>query len=154
MNSPKGVITSEIREMLTEEKSGLLGSLSRQQDIVRMSLSEFEQQDYAIEITVGWLEDTIWFVPRPGQVQVLLDAGVRRGRIWTCRELLDFDSFDGICRSDLESIVKIKATFGAEIVSVEIAQEPVVEASLRDNEPGFGSNTANNESFGVTAHGR
>ena len=124
VDSPKGVITPEIQETLHEMKSDLLVALSLEQQVLEMSLGDFAQQGCAIEVKVEWLEDTLWFVPCPEQVQALLNEGVPRGRIWTSRELADLMSVSGMPRRDLVNIAKLKAAFGIEIVSVEGVTEP------------------------------
>lgn len=123
VNSPKGVVTSRIEETLRELKPDLLELLSLEQRIVDMSLSDFEQQNHAIEVRVTWLEDTLWFVPHPDHIRILLNDGVRRGRIWTSRELADLMSLSKMPRRDLMNIASFKAAFGAEIVTVESTKE-------------------------------
>ena len=124
VDSPKGVITPEIQETLHEMKSDLLAALSLEQQILDMSLGDFAQQNQAIEVKVEWLEDTLWFVPCPSHVQALLDEGVRRGRIWTSRELADLMSISRMPRGDLVNIAKFKAALGIEILSIEEIKEP------------------------------
>lgn len=119
VDSPKGVITPEIRETLCELKPDLLEVLSLERKLVDMSLTDFEQQNQAIEVKVEWLEDTVCFVPRPEHVQILSGAGIRRGRIWTSRELADLLSISRMPHRDLMNIARFKAAFGAEIVTVE-----------------------------------
>jgi len=42
----------------------------------------------------------------------------RRGRIWTAAELTDLLSIPGLGSNEIESIGRLKAEFGAEILSV------------------------------------
>ena len=86
--------------------------------VLDLSLSEFERQGYAIEARVPWLEETLWFVPRPEQVATLMKEGISRGRIWTAAELTDLLSIPGLGSNEIESIGRLKAEFGAEILSV------------------------------------
>ena len=70
-------------------------------------------------LQVPYLDQTIWFVPTPGNAVRLVAKGVGRGRIWTADELWDLVSIPSPRRADLERIVRLKLAFGAEIVDVE-----------------------------------
>jgi len=118
VDAPAGMITAEIRQALAELKPDLLGLLVEEQRLLDQSLDEFARGDRAIEIRVPWFPDTLWFVPRVEHVEVLVREGVARGRIWTAGELIDLASVDGVTPADIERIGRLKAKFGAQIVSM------------------------------------
>ena len=116
VRAPKGAVSDEDRLALRTCKDALLKQLVAEARIVELSLQDFGRQEYGIEVSVPWLDVTLWFVPGPHSIDPLLQRGVRRGRIWTARELIDFGN---ATRDDIRSLVRLKAAFGAEIVSVE-----------------------------------
>jgi hypothetical protein len=118
LEAPSGAITPEHRETLRAAKLELVRVLEKEGQVLEMSLREFEQHGCPIEVTVPWLEHTLWFVPRADDVGKLMAEGVGRGRIWTTRELRDLLSIPAICRDDIHNIGRLKAAFGAGIVSV------------------------------------
>ena len=87
-------------------------------EFLEMTLGEFQKWDHAVEVAVPWLSETLWFVPGPDQVDMLLGEGVARGRIWTAGELSDLINLPGVTRQDIENIGRLKAGFGAEVLSV------------------------------------
>ena len=119
VGSPRGVITPEIREVLSELKPDLLEALEIERGVLGLSVREFIQQNQAIEVKVPWLKDTLWFVPSVRMIPGLMADGVSRGRIWTGRELLDLCSVAEMPREDIVNIAKLKAALGIEILSVE-----------------------------------
>jgi TubC N-terminal docking domain len=118
VDAPAGMITAEIRQALAQLKPDLLGLLVEEQRLLDCSLDEFAGGDRAIEIRVPWFDETLWFVPRVEHAEVLVREGVARGRVWTAGELIDLASVDGVTPADIERIGRLKATFGAQIVSV------------------------------------
>lgn len=119
IESPKGVLTPEIKKTLEQLKPDLLSRLSEEACILEMSLDEFERGGHAIEARVPWLGETLWFVASAQDVAILLAEGVARGRIWTASELRDLSTLPGVARDNFVSISRLKVGFGATIVSVE-----------------------------------
>ena len=118
VDAPKGIVTSETKDMLRTLKPDLLRTLDREREFLGMSIEEFEKQDSAIEVRVPWLSETLWFVPRIEHIEILVREAVRRGRIWTAAELTDLLSIPGLGSNEIERIGRLKAEFGAEILSV------------------------------------
>jgi len=83
-----------------------------------MTVSEFEAAGAALELRVGWTDESLWLVPRACHVEILIRQGIHCGRIWTVRELAEFLAAPGLTRADIEKIVQIKAAFGAVIIDV------------------------------------
>ena len=81
-----------------------------------MTLSRFAIEGHPLEARVPWWDETIWFVPGAGDVQVLLEAGVERGRIWTAAELQQIAAPEGLVDTELRSIATIKAAFGCTVL--------------------------------------
>jgi len=96
--------------------------------LAELSLSEFAEQDVALELRVEWLDQTLWWVPRTEHVDQFLKQGVARGRIWTARELMDLADLPGRTRDDIEKIARLKLAFGAEIESVGPASDADADA--------------------------
>lgn len=116
VRAPRGTISEEERRTLRRYKAKLLQRLNVETRLLDLSLDEFSRQPYGIEFAVPWLAETLWFVPGVLSVEVLIGRGVRRGRIWTARELMDLGKTTG---DDIRSLAHLKATFGAEILSVD-----------------------------------
>ncbi len=90
-------------------------------EIQRMSLSQFAREGRAIEVRVPWLDVTLWWVPTADHIDPLLRRGVHRGRIWTARELSDLMKIRQGCGEVARTLARIKLTFGAELVSVDVS---------------------------------
>ncbi|MBZ5639929.1 MAG: hypothetical protein LAO51_14375 [Acidobacteriia bacterium] len=119
LDAPSGAITPEHRETLRAAKLELVRVLEQEGQVLEMSLREFERCGYAVEATVPWLSETLWFVPRVEHIRVLMADGVRRGRIWTARELTDLLSISGMNPQDIAGFARLKAAFGIDVFSVE-----------------------------------
>ena len=119
LHGPRGAIDPELLDQVRARKPDLIAWLGHRDCLLEMSLREFEQQGLAIEMRVPWVDGTLWLVPKAPHVAALLRQGIRRGRIWTLRELADFVSAPGVTRQDIANIARLKVAFGAEIVSIE-----------------------------------
>ena len=84
-----------------------------------MRLSQFDQSGLTIEVSVPWLEETLWFVSGPGHLEPVLAAGVSRGRIWTASELHNLLTTTGLTDADIVTMARLKAQFDGEVVAVE-----------------------------------
>jgi len=115
---PKSALTAEDLEMLKVLKDEVLARLSEEDCILGLSLREFERSRQALELRVPWLEDSLWLVPRAGDVPTLVGEGIPRGRIWKVREMADLLSIPSITPTEIERIGRLKVEFGAEIISV------------------------------------
>ncbi len=118
LHGPKGAIDPNLLEEVRAHKPDLLAWLGHRDRLAEMSLDEFSRQESAIEIRVHWLPETLWFVPGVSRADALVGQGVPRGRIWTAGELADLASVPGVTREDIRNLARLKAGFGAEIVSV------------------------------------
>ncbi len=121
VEAPGGVLTNEDREALVAAKHLVLKRLVAESRLMEMSLAEFEREGLAIEISVPWLDETLWWVPRIEHIADLVQHNVARGRVYTAKELTNLTSLleSGATARDLKGIGKLKAALGAEIVSVE-----------------------------------
>ena len=118
IRAPRDVVSDRDRETLRDLKPDILKRLRREQHLLELSLDEFAQQDYPIELAVPWLEETIWFVPSVEHIEDLVNDGVHRGRIWTARELKDLSSVPRLTEQDLVALSRLKLAFGGKILSV------------------------------------
>ena len=118
VRAPRGVVSDSDREALQGLKPALLKHLRLENHLLRLSLDEFAQQDHSIELAVRWLEETIWFVPKADFINQLVRNGVRRGCIWTARELNDLSSIPSLTEQDLVALSRLKLAFGGEVLSV------------------------------------
>ena len=119
VSAPQGIGSEGLRAQLVTHKSALVDHLHLEAEVLRLSLDEFERQDRAIECTVPWLKDSIWLVPTLPHVEELVRRGVARGRIWAPGELRDLMSAPGLHGRDAQLVGKLRATFDAELISIE-----------------------------------
>ncbi len=153
VNARRGVVTSEEQEALRATKPEVVSFLAEEERILGMSLSDFEKQDTAIEIRVDWLRETLWFVPAPTHADMLIKEGVRRGLIWTVKELTDLTNLPGVTRANIESIGRLKAGFRAEIVSVEQWQNDPLGHPVAPLEGGNRCSACHGTRFWRSIHG-
>jgi hypothetical protein len=92
-------------------------------EILDMSISRFAQAGRAVEVRVPWLDDTLWWVSGLEQVKRLLDRGVSRGRILTAGELANLGKVTGTHLNDAIRLVRMKAAFGATLLSVDLLSD-------------------------------
>jgi hypothetical protein len=118
LRGPKGAVDPSLLGEVRENKAELLTWVANVERLLGMPVSEFERQTSAIEMRVGWWEETLWLVPRACHVEGLVRDGIARGRIWTVRELAGFLAAPGLTRNDIEKIAHLKAAFGAVIIDV------------------------------------
>lgn len=121
VEAPEGTLTPEIRQLLSAIKPQIISRLDQETHLLSLSLSEFAAQDLAIELAVPWLEETLWWVPRPEHLAELARAGIRRGRVFTADELTNLTSVlygTPEPRADLEGIARLKVSMDATIVDV------------------------------------
>ncbi len=123
VSAPRGAVSEQTRDALRGHKAELLTRLRLEARLIGLSLDDFAEQDYSIELAVPWLEETIWFVPRAEHIDDLVRDGVHRGRIWTVSELKDLLSATGLTEQDLISLGRLKLAFDGEVLSVA-AEEP------------------------------
>lgn len=115
----KGGLTPELRETLTTHKADLLAALSLEDRLLQMPLDQFEREGCPIAIKVPNFPETLWFAPGDREREVLVTKGIRRGRIWTARELMELSKTPSFSREQVQTLARIKAAFDAEVVSVE-----------------------------------
>ena len=118
VSAPRGAVSQQTRDALRGHKAELLTRLKLEARLFELSLDDFAEQDYYIELAVPWLEETIWFVPRADFINDLVRDGVCRGCIWTARELKDLSSIPSLTEQDLVVLSRLKLAFGGEVLSV------------------------------------
>lgn len=123
VDAPRAALSETERLALKAVRDELRSHLEIERAVIGMSFEEFAQADFAIEIAVPWLDRSLWLIPHAKYIDQLLAQGVERGRIWTAAEMADLYTIDGVEPSDRVSIAKLKATFGATVLSVEPRQE-------------------------------
>jgi hypothetical protein len=111
-------LPGDLMDALRENKSDVIGVLST----LRMSLSQFEGGDCALEIRVDWFPQGIWFVPTEAEAAYLVSEGESRGRIWTARELADLISTPGLKLEEIRTIQAIKEEFDGHLSGVRKAE--------------------------------
>ncbi len=125
LDAPAGVLSPEVLDRIAESKPRLLRLLTDELRLLDLHLSRFAVEGRAIEVQVPWWDETIWFVAGAGDVQVLLEAGVGRGRIWTAAELQQIAALDGLADPELQLISRIKAAFGCTVLeAVALGPDP------------------------------
>ncbi len=92
--------------------------------LLPLPLDRFPREGCPLEVSVPWLEGTLWFVPGEAEVEALLREGVaHRGQIWTPRELEDLLTIPGLTQDQVQTIAQVKLEFGGEVVSVSRQRE-------------------------------
>jgi hypothetical protein len=71
-----------------ERRSGEPGFADWVAQAIGLPLGRFEQEGGPLEVRVPWHPATLWFVPDELHAEMLICEGVRRGRIWTAKELM------------------------------------------------------------------
>ena len=104
----------DLMEALREHKPEVLEVLA----VTELTLTQFEQGNRAIEITVSWLDGPIWLAPTKSEAATLMSEGVCRARIWTVRELRDLMSIPGLELEGVRSIQALKDEFGGHLAEV------------------------------------
>jgi hypothetical protein len=117
--SPKSALTPELRETLRTHKADLLTALSVESRVLEMPLPQFEREGCPIEIRVPSFPETLWFVPGSKERDALLIQGIRYGRIWTARELMEVWQAPAPKPGHAQSLARIKVEFDAEVLTVE-----------------------------------
>jgi hypothetical protein len=84
-------------------------------DLLGMPLDRFAREGACIELRVPWLAVTLWFVPEERDAETLERGGVKRGRVWTARELLDVVAVGGRTRGAVRTIALAKLAVNGEV---------------------------------------
>jgi hypothetical protein len=85
-----------------------------------MPLDMFAREGALLEVRVPWLDVTLWMVPAARDVSRLMAEGVRRGRIWTAAELMQFMSIADRTPEGVKTITHAKVELDAEISDVRV----------------------------------
>ena len=117
VDAPSGTVTASDRDLLKKNKPDLLDFLRREQRVVNLTIEEFRQAGLQLELTVPWLDETIFFVPTALAAARLGERGVGRGRIWTADELSNIAEIDS--PTDIPTIGRLKGRLGLEIISAD-----------------------------------
>jgi hypothetical protein len=120
--APRSLLTPQLREALLARKTGILEQLQREARVAQMSLEQFQQTGFFLEVRVSWLPTTLWFVPSSEHADVLVKQGISRGRIWTAAELGMLWSLPERTRDRACTIGTVKTELDGEVVSAEQIQ--------------------------------
>ncbi len=126
VDAPRGVLSDYDRAALSTTKPLLVERLALETKLLDMSLEEFGSEGFSIQIRVPWLDETLWWVPRSEHVDILVQQGVSRGRVYTSSELTNLTNLldAGAESPDVQGIARLRLTLDATIVGVEEAAEP------------------------------
>lgn len=83
-----------------------------------MPLDVFKTDGALLEVSVPWLDVTLWFVPTKDDANVLLEEGVTRGRIWTSGELMDLMTAAPLTGETVRTIALAKIEFDGDVIVV------------------------------------
>lgn len=101
-----------------ERRSGDTGSADWVSQVVGLPLGRFEREGGPLEVRVPWHPDTLWFVPDERHAEMLVCEGVKRGRIWTARELSDVMALRERTPEVVRALALAKIEFDGDIVEV------------------------------------
>ncbi len=85
---------------------------------LRMPLDEFQRAGASLEVRVLWLDVTLWMVSTDRDGAQLMAEGVRRGRIWTAAELMQFMAVADRTPEVVKTVTHAKIALDGEITEV------------------------------------
>lgn len=88
-------------------------------DLLAMSLDRFVREGQLVEVRVPWLEITLWFVPEERDAEMLGREGVKRGRVWTARELLAVMTLPARTPATVRTLALAKVELDSDLVDVQ-----------------------------------
>jgi hypothetical protein len=115
--APKELVTPELLDALRELKREVLDLLRWETCFLEAPLSVFGQSELRVELHVAGLAETIWFASNQSQVELLLQEGVARGRIWQAEEIRILWAWDGDHQQVLQ-VIKSKLAFNSILTQV------------------------------------
>jgi hypothetical protein len=121
---PVSRLTPNEQEALRQHKAEIMTLLERSPvppdplEVARILGLQISQLDRMVEIRVPWLPVTLWFVPGPAEVEILVAEGVTPGRIWTSLELLQALAIPDITTAGVRRLAEAKLEFKAEITGI------------------------------------
>ena len=118
LRGPQEAVDADLVSQVRQHKDEILCWLAQLDRLLDLPIGAFERQQDALELSVGWWHETLWLVPTAASANALVSEGVSAGRIWRARELAQFLATPELTRDDIGRIGKLKAAFGAEIVTV------------------------------------
>jgi hypothetical protein len=83
-----------------------------------MLLEEFGRHGSPLELSVPWLDVTLWVVPGEPDVAALMAEGVSRGRIWTAFELMSLLQITESSPGTIETLARAKIVLDGDITEV------------------------------------
>lgn len=83
-----------------------------------LPLDQFARAGAPLEARVPWLDVTLWMVPTDRDVARLMAEGVRRGRIWTAAELMQFMTIADLTPGRVKTVTHAKLEFDGEITDI------------------------------------
>lgn len=83
-----------------------------------MPLDEFKRRGACLEVRVPWLNVTLWVVPVDRDVNMLMQEGISRGRIWTANELQQLISVASRTPETVQTLAHAKLELDGDIVEV------------------------------------
>ena len=139
VDAPAGTLTENDRAALSVSKPSILRRLAAEARVLAMSLKEFEQAGFAIEIRVPWLPHTLWWVPRTKHVAGVLSHNVERGRVYTAKELTNLTNLTACpdSRAEIQGIARLKLAFNATVLALVNASDPANRACAACRERRF-----------------
>jgi len=123
VDAPTGAVSESERQALRSIRDEVRSRLALEATVLDLSFEEFGGTNLMVEVTVPWLDQSLWIVAHSHLAAHLVAQGVHRGHIWTAAELIDLDRLDGATADDRVAIAKLKAQFGAAVVSVDRASD-------------------------------
>ena len=89
-----------------------------------MTLDEFRPRGALHEVRVPWLEVMLWMVPTDREAAGLMAEGIRRGRIWTAGELIQFMQIADRIPETVKMLTHAKLEMDGEIREVQTGDGP------------------------------
>ena len=119
VQAPPGVATPQMRETLAEHKPEILAHLPRMEPFHNMSLEEFARSGSALEVRIPTCRQTHFWVAGRREVQIVMQRGVGRGRIWTIEELLRVWRLPGRTLDQAQTLARVREQLDCELEAIE-----------------------------------
>jgi hypothetical protein len=85
--------------------------------LLDLPLGAFGEAAQILEIRVPWDPGPLWFVPTPGDAEMLVAEGINLGRIWTAANLAQLLAA-GVTKAEAQRVARTRIAFEADVVEI------------------------------------
>jgi hypothetical protein len=85
--------------------------------LLDLPLDAFSKAGHILEVRVPWDPEPLWFVPTPGDAEMLVAEGINLGRIWTAANLAQLLAA-GVTKAEAQRVARTRIAFEADVVEI------------------------------------